>query len=413
MAEAGNNWHETKQNIEHFLPGKHLQSDCWDRPGSYEYIPDSKVFGSETEHDLPTCQFRVKSLIHATTPKAASDIIRKGGLLPNFKVLLGEKALPLIWWGLALEESDIIQYTEQCRRFASRVERDRQASEQQAEVDSLSNQFETLTMEEGMGIFCSSAPFARESRYGNIVFEYPADELFSAYSSQFCANKEPTFRVMGTFAYKQEVMHAVLVCPPNKYRKAFPFVDEDVSIIYKKDGVWIWNPETTGDKMYKSPTSRFYRRWEHATFAFLVQEDQSFSLSNSDMHISYCSAADVFRRHTFKDRTPWTFEKTLDFLHEHKILQPIQLLSMIHKHIVQILRLKVNMQSEDDKIECQACSKYSKIRLSFLQTLLSGESGQNEQASYCPHDLHQMVRKAATQRWELWIREMTHYLPSE
>ena len=295
--------------------------------------------------------------------------------------------------------------------------RDQRAKEQRVDVDSLSNQFEALTTKDWIDSFCSSAPFASTSRYGNIVLEYSIDELLRAYSSQFCDGKEPAFRVMGTFAYRQEVMHAILVCPPNKYRKKFPLVNEDASVIFQREGVWVWNPETTGDKIIRSPSSESYRRWEHATFAFRVNEDQSpiFTLNNSDMHITYCASAEVFRRHTFKDTKPWTFDETLCFLNEKCIVNPIQLLSIIHKHLVQILRLKVNMQSEEGNIVCMACSENVKIRPSFLQTLLNGDPGQELQSSYCPHELHQKVgnQTICTQRWKLWIREMTHYLPIE
>ena len=450
MAAAGYRWEETKPGVEHFLPEIHLQSNGWNGPGTkYSYIPDSQVFGSETEYGLPRCHLRVKSLIHATTPEAAANIIREDGLkTTNKKLLKGKRGLYLIWWGISLETKGIEKYTEECRTFTRKAMRGRDLTDQSAvdetESDSgsddshgsleglialfkeISTVEPDLTVEsdiaQRMNSFCSSAPFASTSRYGNIVFEYSIEELLREYSSQFCDGEDPIFRVMGTFAYKQEVMHAILVSYTGEFKTLkFSPLSEETSIIYKTDGDWIWSPEITGDRMIGSPTHKSYRRWEHATFAFLVPKGQVFELENLDMHMSYCAPADaaVFRTHAhWKDRERWSVDRTLKFLHKNNIIQPIQLLSIIHKHLIKILQKswEDTIPCEEGLTRCQKCTDiFVKIDPHFLQTLLGGSTKKSTKKCYCPHELYRNVRNQATctQRWKLWIREMTHYLLRE
>ena len=336
-ATAGNRWVKTKPG-EHFLEGIHLQLDGWTRASSY--IPDSRVYDSKPGHDLPRCRLRVKSLIHATTPEAAAAIISQDGMKSTFKRLNDDKGLRLIWWGIALEKKDIATYTEECRTFLRDgvvgeksivddldLELGSDSDDSHDSSGSITEQLEDLNMDKSditnrMTNFCSSAPFASTSRYGNIVFEYSIEELLHEYSSQFCNGKDPVFRVMGTFAYKQEVMHAILVCSRRRKFKDvnFPHVDEEATAIFKKEEKWIWSPETTGETMIGNPTQS-YRRWEHATFAFLAPEGTAFKLQRIDEHMTYCEASHekVFRKHTLENGEPWSNDKTRELFDKCKI----------------------------------------------------------------------------------------------
>ena len=427
MAAAGNRWEETKEGVEHFHEGKHLQSHGWDRASSY--IPDSRVYdkvydskpGHVSPRRFPRCHLRVKSLIHATTPEAAAAIIKSGGMTSTFKGLNDDNVgLRLIWWGIALEKKDIVTYIEKCRTyFTNGMVRKKDSHD---DSERITKHLEKLKLDESditnrLTNFCSSAPFDSTSRYGNIVFEYSIEELLHEYSSQFCDGKDPILLVMGTFAYKQEVMHAILVSHTRNFEPfEFSPLSEEARVIYKKDGDWIWSPETTTHKSYHS--------WEHATFAFLIPEGQVFELENLDMHTSYCAPADeaVFRKHTsqVKDRKPWSVYEILNDFYNDNIMKPNQLLSIIHKHLVKILQpsgKETTEEREGGNTNCPDCTDFVKIKPRFLQTLLGGSIENKTRKSYCPHELLQIVGNpdpaSCAQRWHLWIREMTHYLPRE
>lgn len=80
--------------------------------------------------------------------------------------------------------------------------------------------------------FTTSPAFQNESRYGNFCFTFSLRELLSRYASQFCCNRAPVFRVLGTKFYKQEIMYSVLVHPPHidryEHYRRLPRGDEDV-----------------------------------------------------------------------------------------------------------------------------------------------------------------------------------------
>ena len=109
MAEAKKKWIETKDGVEHFLQGIHVQSKHWDGPGRYEYIPDSEVYnGIGVYNRLHKPYFRVNYLIHATTPEAAANILQDGGFKPTIKYLgetFPEYLNNLVWWGISTDES--------------------------------------------------------------------------------------------------------------------------------------------------------------------------------------------------------------------------------------------------------------------------------------------------------------------
>ena len=299
MAEARNQWEVTRSyngnTIEQFCKGKHIKTNDWDKE-SVEclFTPDSMLHS-------PISKFRVRSLIHATTPQAAykiSDRQPGGELRYGFKANsknLGSD-VNLLWWGIKPEDNDIDDYKTKADECGASVN----------------------------GNVCSTSPFNKQSRYGNIMFEYSMKDLLDAYSSQFCAGQPPAFRVLGTFAYTKEVMHAVLICPPDKLKaisKAIgdlPVPNKENSVIYKdeEEEEWVWIPETTIDKWRSFP---IYRRWEHATFAFHLPDGSSLDLNAKDGNMKFCEAAhpEVFRKHAKPvDRTCYTYEEASERLKE-------------------------------------------------------------------------------------------------
>ena len=407
MAENWYGWTATKPRVEQFCEGQHLQADDWMTPfeQKYPYISDYEweyTFCDSPPFGLSYRDFNIKSLLHATPPSAAADIIRDSGLRPSLKKLKADsgEGLHLIWWGIKLEEEDIDKYMTGIYRFTSEILLPDENEE---------------TIDSRMESFCNSQPFATTSRFGNIVFEYSVEELLREYSSQFCDGQAPELRIMGTFAYKQEVMHAFLICRRGEVFNAFDFPPARCPI---KDDTctFPWSPLSTGDRIGFND-DKGYRRWEHATFAFLVPKDQIFRLENLDMHMSYCEPAveAVFRKHTFKrDKKRWRIDETLRYLHKKDVIQPDHLLRIIQKHLEKILgppRAVDTEQSEDDADHRNcACTYFVKIQPRFLQTLLGGDVTNQPEDYYCPHVLFEMTkdRSSCTQQWQEWIHKITH-----
>ena len=133
--------------------------------------------------------------------------------------------------------------------------------------------------------FASSNAFNPTAQlYGNFYFQYGINELCDHYSSCFDGDQELQFKILGTFSYKKEVMHAVLICSQeygNGPFKLFPPVltpEEDVNkeavVTRDNNGNWVWKPQATGTEIERLLDQRIpypmYRRWEHVAFAFHI-----------------------------------------------------------------------------------------------------------------------------------------------
>lgn len=421
MDTGRNTWEETKQGVEHFLQGIHLQSEGWNGPGKYDYIPDCKVLG-KSNVTLEKSQFNIRTLVHATTPEAATAVL-ENGFKPNRKNLgssFPEGYNNLVWWGVSPNKNEIEKYYQQCEEFQKKfMMQDNDDAVDNDEVSGLSalsiRQKEEMKEDLNKN-FCSSAPFCTTSRYGNIIFEYNIDQLLEAYSSQYCDNEEPTLLVLGTFAYAQEVMHAVIVCPPSatELKEVLPPVPIDNASICKLDKKLVWRPETTGSikNYYRRYMQRGYRRWEHVTLALQIPDGQSqgFLLNNLDMHMTYCPPSTLFRLHTDddRDREKWTINKTLRLFDENILDIP----AFIHRSLVS--NWKRDHKQYEGYSEKSAAFKFMKISPSFMDKLLGGSevNEESEEDMYDPDELLEVVRDPAKckERWMLWIRQLAHYL---
>ena len=446
MATPGDTWVETKPEVgEHFLKGIHLQSEGWDGPGKYDYIPDSRVLGS-SEIVLEKGNFNVKTLVHATTPEAAASIL-ENGFKPNRKYLgpqFSKHKNSFVWWSILPGKKNTEEYSQQCEQYTKefmmeahgidlpdgkqKVDDTGNPAETKEDTDenSLVSRLSTLDIrqtwkDELNENFCSSPPFCVTSRYGNVIFEYNIDQLLKAYSTQYCNEDEPKLLVLGTFAYKQEVMHSIIVCPPKakKLIRSLPHMDDTTSVIYKADDYWVWRPELTGSRAnyyhtyFKNIEYKSYRRWEHASFAFFVPDDnsQGLELGHLDMHMTYCPPSSMFRLHTTEDdRKKLTINETIKFFHDKHIMDSNFFLGFIHKCLVN------NWKKEDKQYEGGGGGKYKglymKLNTSHLERLLGGFLVDDESKEYDPDELLECVRDPAgcTERWQLWIRQIAHYL---
>ena len=120
--------------------------------------------------------------------------------------------------------------------------------------------------------------------YGNCYFPYSINELCNHYRNCFDGDQELQFKILGTFSYKKEVMHAILICSQeygNGYFKKYPLVltpeeDNNKEAVVTRDdnGKWVWKPQATGtDEIKRLPGKNMwpkYRRWEHVAFAFHI-----------------------------------------------------------------------------------------------------------------------------------------------
>ena len=97
-------------------------------------------------------------------------------------------------------------------------------------------------------------------RYGDYYFEYYINDLCCYYGSHF--KGAVRFKILGTFGYKQEVMHAVLVCSQANATgmfRAYPevplpeeFCNEAVLTMMPNTvsgDKWIWRPQATGTEI--------------------------------------------------------------------------------------------------------------------------------------------------------------------
>ena len=336
-------WRKTKPGVEWFLPGRHIQSNDkteWERLKSKKPftkferpIPDSQVFDEYEEIPCPSTSLHVKYLSHDTTPDNAAKILEGNGFQANKKEGLGYN---LIWWGTSLDEREVGKYTAQMQIYSDEI----LESKNIPYVDSRDN--DGPTREIIYRNFMSSQPFRFTSRYGNVRFTYSIYELFNAYQKQFCAGEVPDCRILGTFVYKLEIMHAIIVCP--KSCSSIPPSAGNSKVILKDESGFKWKPEITGVELnyFRSISGHpnclwtTSRRWEHLTFSFYIPddaEDQMLRLNNIGTHVMYCPAGDCFRYHTgHYNEYKFGFNTALEKLIGHNI-SPEALINMLYEYL--------------------------------------------------------------------------------
>ena len=129
--------------------------------------------------------------------------------------------------------------------------------------------------------FASSNAFNPKAHvFGSVYFQYDINDLCDFYRNCFDDEQELQFKILGTFSYKKEVMHAVLICSQEYgnglFKKYPPVSEEDNEAVITRDnnGNWVWKPQATGiDEIKRLPgKSRYpmYRRWEQVAFAFHI-----------------------------------------------------------------------------------------------------------------------------------------------
>ena len=211
-------------------------------------------------------------LAHFTEPERADDIIDDGGFRGGKKKINeehgGDIEAELSWWSPKFSGSEIDRVRGTLRAAIELFVA--------AEKD----------IEEVVSQFAKSHAFMpSKTRYGNSYFKYGFDTLCQHYAENYREiGKQSSiqFKILGTYVYKLEIMHAVLVCSDedeqfsNYPNVAVMATDDDGNneevVTRDDDGNWVWKPQATATEIVRLPnvlqSYPIYHRREHVAFAF-------------------------------------------------------------------------------------------------------------------------------------------------
>ena len=255
---------------------------CYDYISDYECIfnhPVSPRFDHATswyalqQSKQQGTNIRITNLAHFTRPEYADAIIESGGFSGGRFKKINEDAqgddilAKFSWWSPVFTENDNIKVRDTFEDTLRPFMIDPRDS-----LCTLKAQFAT-----------SNAFRPDPERYGNHYFKYNIDDLLYHYGNHF--KGEVHCKILGTFGYKQEVMHAVLVCSQANAAGMFraypelPSLQEvcNEAVVAGSAEYWIWRPQATGTEItrlcrYLQPYPT-YRRWENVAFAFHIPDE--------------------------------------------------------------------------------------------------------------------------------------------
>ena len=297
------NWLDGNANVgvEKICPGRHVRENEW-QPGwndmylrrydvgqCYDYISDYECifnhpiddqylqYSQKLRQKLQAAKnqgwpLKIKALAHFTNRAAAREIVNdhgfRGGLKKVNKDENHDVSAKLSWWSPVFTHSQ----RNSLRKHLGKVIQFF-IDEKNDDLDDLKDQFAT-----------SDAFKPNAWRYGSHFFQYDLKALCKNYS-QSVIHSEPQYKILGTFGYKKEVMHAVLVCSKEDGAGQFsnypdvPVNNKAVVVTRDDDGNWYWRPQATGGgKILRLADHHesypLYRRWEHVAFAFHIPDDK-------------------------------------------------------------------------------------------------------------------------------------------
>lgn len=304
--------------VEKICPSIHITQNQWDDDWNefftdgkyrYSYISDYEcVFRHPVEAEnmnqlydelwqnlqaakLNGTSIPLADLAHFTKPERAHDIIDVGGFKGGMKKINEEHGddieAELSWWSPKFSGSEIDHVRDTLR---AAIEPFVAAGK---DIEQVVSQFAK-----------SHAFMPSSTRYGNSYFKYGFDTLRQHYVENYREISEQSsiqFKILGTYVYKQEIMHAVLVCSDgdvqfsNYPNVAVMATDDDENddgnneevVTREDDGNWVWKPQATATKIVRLPNFLqnfpIYRRWEHVAFAFYTP-DGVFELPDLKEH---------------------------------------------------------------------------------------------------------------------------------
>ena len=259
-------------------------------------IHERTVYGASWQNlqaaKLNGTSIPLADLAHFTKPKRAVDIIDDGGFRGGKKKINEDEnghdiEAEFSWWSPKFSEIEIDHVRDTLRAAIE-------------PFPGKENDKEVVVSQ-----FAKSHAFMPSStRYGNSYFKYGFDTLCQHYVENYreiSAQSSIQFKILGTYVYKQEIMHAVLVCSDedeqfsNYPNVAVMATDDDENddgnneevVTREDDGNWVWKPQATATEIVRLPNflQKFpiYRRWEHVAFAFYTP-DGVFELPDLEDH---------------------------------------------------------------------------------------------------------------------------------
>ena len=272
-----------------FNHGINNEAQLESRPILWSDLQEAKKQGTK----LP-----ITNLVHFTTEENAQAIVASGGFEGGIKKINKDEegndvSLKFSWWSPTFDENDrtTVQNTLEQAITPFLADKD--------DIKELKSQFATSV---------AFLPTHQSlERYGSYYFQYGINKLCEDYGSLF--HGEVQFKILGTFGYKQEVMHAVLVCSQENGAgmfKAYPSVltpeqDANNEAVVTRDtnGNWEWKPQATGGTKIKRLSDQLnqpydnYRRWEHVAFAFHIpDEENQFHVDDPESHLNHYELMD-------------------------------------------------------------------------------------------------------------------------
>ncbi len=217
----------------------------------------------------------ITNLAHFTRSDVAETIIESGGFIGGMKKIDEDAQgndikAKLSWWSPKFSEDDVKQVR---NRIGEAIQPFLHHNDDQDTLKRLQNQFAT-----------SDAFRPNPRRYGSSYFQCDINDLCQYYGKQFDGKVQ--FKILGTFGYKKEVMHAVLVCSQADGAGMFgnypdvltpeKDVNNEAVVTRDDDGKWVWKPQATGaeiERLGGQDSRPRYRRWEHVAFAFHIPDE--------------------------------------------------------------------------------------------------------------------------------------------
>ena len=239
--------------------------------------------GQSRSYQAKGTKVPITKLTHFTTYDVAKEIIKSGGFHGGLKKIdedaQGDDIVARFsWWSPKFSSAD----KEKARDTIGEA------------IEPFFDKKDNLT--ELKDQFATSAAFiSNPNRYGSSYFKYDIDDLCKCYGKHFEGDVQ--FKILGTFGYKKEVMHAVLVCSEENAAgmfNAYPDVltpEEDVKneavVTRNDDGDWVWKPQATGteiNRLHDQNIDPNYRRWENVAFAFHIPGEFIFTVDDLKRH---------------------------------------------------------------------------------------------------------------------------------
>ena len=278
--------------VERICPGQHIRSGQWKAEWSnvfgglhYDYISDYDCvfrhpvemndivenYDLESWNNLQTAKqngtdVTITNVAHFCKQQASQAIIGADGFIGGSKKInVGPEGDDITakfsWWSPIFTAEDAGQVRDHFETVLGPFIG--------YDDDAVWNQFAT-----------SDAFIPNKTRYGDYYFQYDIKKLCQAYENRF-QEDEIEFRILGTFLYKCEVMHAVLVCSEANGAgrfKDYPLLAANEAVVtLDNDRMWTWKPEATASEIRRLEGSwqryPMYRRWEHVAFAFHIPDD--------------------------------------------------------------------------------------------------------------------------------------------